>query len=85
MEIKILEQLKRINKEAILNKSFYSYTTYISGSLLTNDGLLEKICSKYGITEEDLLQMLCNPSYSNLSLLDEMSKAILHKDFEKHL
>ncbi len=84
METKIVEQLKQINKEAIVKKSFYSYTTFISDALLNKEGLFESVCLNHGINEEDLLQILKQPSYANISLLDELAMSIVNNNYKKH-
>lgn len=68
----LLENLKVTRKKAIVKGTILSYIKSISELFITSPGLFNKVCSEFGLSSDELIQILNSENLSNLSLLDEI-------------
>ena len=72
---KYIKSLKEIRKRAVSAKTLNSYVAALSDIFISDMQLFTKTCEDFGITEDELLEMLNNPSISNITLFDEILHA----------
>ncbi len=81
MESKIRTRLLEIKKKSAITKTTMSYVNTISEMFLNDMTLFEYICELYGLTDDELLNLLNNCDYKYVALFDEM----LHDIDEKKM
>ncbi len=72
MDKETLEKIKLIHKNATFNSTIYSYVSAITEMFLAHPSKLLETCETLGLTEEELIDMLKSPSFSSVTLLDEI-------------
>lgn len=72
MDNKIVKQLIEIRKNSVFDKTVNSYVAILSDLFINDFSSFSKTAFEIGMTEEELLNFLKNPSISNVALLDEM-------------
>ena len=76
-----INKLKEIRKKAVSAQTLDSYVVALSDLFINRIDLFTKTCGDLGITEEELLDILNNPTLNNIGLLDEMIN--INKDDSK--
>ena len=72
MDRKTLEKMRIVHKTAVFNNTLYSYVSAIAKMFLTNPSRITETCDALGLTEEELFAILAAPTFSSMSLLDEI-------------
>ena len=76
-----IKKLKEIRKKAVSVQTLSSYVAVLSDLFINRIDLFTKTCSELGLTEEEVLDILNNPTLGNIGLLDEMVN--INKDASK--
>lgn len=79
MENKIRTKLIEIKKNSAITKTTMSYVNTISELFLEDITLFEYICELYGLTDDELLELLRDCDYKYIAFLDEMLHDIEEK------
>lgn len=83
MDKVIQEKLRLIRKTAVFNNTLYSYVSTIAEIFLANPSKLVETCDTLGLTEDELIDILKSPTFSNIALLDEVVDISMTKIEEK--
>lgn len=77
MENNIKKQLMKVKSNAILAKAAYSYISSLSDIFISDLSLFNNCCEEFGLTDEELLEIMTNYSPPNISVLDELYQFVL--------
>lgn len=75
-KLELKNRLAKINKLVSLENAMYMYVKYIIDFLANNPNYFFTFCDSYGLTDEEYLGLLSNPSMEKISLYDQMASSI---------
>lgn len=75
-DVLLKKELKRIKNDMMLKKALNSYVEYIVDFLSSNIEYFYEFCELYGLSEEEMLNSLRNPSNEYITAYDHMASLI---------